>query len=51
MLVLLLLNWTVIAPLVSYFNCGDRIRNASGQQLQPKLSALVGPLFDICIQH
>ncbi|WP_052583937.1 DUF4234 domain-containing protein [Saccharomonospora iraqiensis] len=28
MLVLLLLSWTVIAPLISYYNCGDRIRNA-----------------------
>lgn len=28
MLVLLLLSWTVIAPLVSYYNCGTRIRNA-----------------------
>lgn len=28
MLVLLLLGWTVIAPLVSYYNAGDRIRNA-----------------------
>nr|WP_246195531.1 DUF4234 domain-containing protein [Halopolyspora algeriensis] len=27
-LVLLLLSWTIIAPLVSYYNCGDRIRNA-----------------------
>lgn len=28
MLVLLLLGWTVIAPLISYYNCGTRIRNA-----------------------
>lgn len=28
MLVLLLLGWTVIAPLVSYYNTGNRIRNA-----------------------
>jgi hypothetical protein len=28
MLVLLLLSWTVIAPLVSYYNAGNRIRNA-----------------------
>lgn len=27
-LVLLLLGWTLIAPLVSYYNCGTRIRNA-----------------------
>lgn len=28
MLVLLLLSWTVIAPLISYHNTGARIRNA-----------------------
>jgi hypothetical protein len=28
MLVLLLLGWTFIAPLVSYYNTGNRIRNA-----------------------
>ena len=28
MLVLLFLSWTIIAPLVSYYNCGTRIRNA-----------------------
>ncbi|WP_199432615.1 DUF4234 domain-containing protein [Qaidamihabitans albus] len=28
MLVLLFLGWTAIAPLVSYYNCGNRIRNA-----------------------
>lgn len=28
MLVLLFLGWTFIAPLVSYYNCGQRIRNA-----------------------
>jgi hypothetical protein len=28
MLVLLLLSWTVIAPMVSYYNTGTRIRNA-----------------------
>lgn len=28
MLVLLFLSWTLIAPLVSYYNCGTRIRNA-----------------------
>lgn len=27
MLVLLFLSWTFIAPLVSYYNCGTRIRN------------------------
>jgi Domain of unknown function (DUF4234) len=35
MLVLLLLSWTIIAPLVSYYNCGTRIRDAqraAGQQ-------------------
>ncbi|HET7385036.1 MAG TPA: DUF4234 domain-containing protein [Nocardioidaceae bacterium] len=28
MLVLLLLSWTVVAPLISYYNAGGRIRNA-----------------------
>jgi hypothetical protein len=28
MLVLLFLSWTFIAPMVSYYNCGTRIRNA-----------------------
>ncbi|MEV8609495.1 DUF4234 domain-containing protein [Amycolatopsis sp. NPDC051373] len=28
MLVLLFLGWTVVAPMVSYYNCGNRIRNA-----------------------
>lgn len=28
MLVLLFLSWTFIAPLISYYNCGTRIRNA-----------------------
>jgi hypothetical protein len=28
MLVLLLLSWTIIAPLISYYNAGNRIRNA-----------------------
>lgn len=28
MLVLLLLSWTLIAPLISYYNTGNRIRNA-----------------------
>lgn len=28
MLVLLLLSWTLVAPLVSYYNTGNRIRNA-----------------------
>lgn len=27
-LVLVFLSWTVIAPLISYYNCGARIRNA-----------------------
>ena len=28
LVLLLLLGWTVIAPLISYYNCGTRIRNA-----------------------
>lgn len=28
MLVLLFLSWTFVAPMVSYYNCGTRIRNS-----------------------
>lgn len=46
MLVLLLLSWTVIAPLVSYFNCGRRIANAQrAAGLRPTCSAIVGVLL------
>jgi len=46
MLVLLLLSWTVIAPLVSYFNCGNRIRNAQrAAGFNPSCSAPVGLLL------
>jgi hypothetical protein len=27
-LILIFLGWTVVAPLISYYNCGTRIRNA-----------------------
>jgi hypothetical protein len=43
MLVLLFLSWTVVAPLVSYFNTGNRIadaQRAAGQQ--PTCSAWIG---------
>lgn len=42
-LVLLLLSWTFVAPFVSYYNCGSRIRTAqkaAGQQ--PECSAGLG---------
>ncbi|MGH3931327.1 MAG: DUF4234 domain-containing protein [Pseudonocardiaceae bacterium] len=46
MLVLLLLSWTIVAPLVSYFNCGNRIRNAQrAAGINPSCSALVGLLL------
>lgn len=46
MLVLLFLSWTVIAPLVSYYNCGTRIRNAQrAAGLQATCSAGVGTLL------
>lgn len=46
MLVLLLLGWTFVAPLVSYFNCGNRIRNAQrAAGLIPSCSGLVGLLL------
>jgi len=46
MLVLLFLGWTFIAPMVSYYNTGNRIRtaqNAAG--LRPSCSAGVGCLL------
>ncbi|WP_026455297.1 DUF4234 domain-containing protein [Saccharomonospora iraqiensis] len=46
MLVLLLLSWTVIAPLVSYYNCGNRIRNAQrAAGMQVTCSPVVGLLL------
>lgn len=45
MLVLLFLSWTVIAPLVSYYNCGTRIQNAQrAAGLRPTCSP-VGGMF------
>jgi len=47
-LVLLLLSWTVIAPFVSYYNCGNRIANAQrAAGLQPTCSGLFGMLLMI----
>lgn len=46
MLVLLLLSWTIIAPLVSYYNCGNRIRNAQrAAGFTPSCSAAGGLLL------
>lgn len=46
MLVLLFLSWTVIAPLVSYYNCGTRIRNAQrAAGLQATCSPGIGVLL------
>jgi len=46
MLVLLFLSWTFIAPLVSYYNCGTRIRNAQrAAGLQATCSAGIGTLL------
>ncbi len=46
MLVLLFLSWTVIAPLVSYFNTGNRIRNAQrAAGLRESCSGLIGLLL------
>ena len=46
MLVLLLLGWTVIAPLISYYNCGNRIANAQrAAGLQPTCSGVIGMLL------
>lgn len=46
MLVLLLLGWTVIGPLVSFFNTGNRIANAQrAAGLRPTCSAGIGLLL------
>jgi hypothetical protein len=46
MLVLLLLSWTVVAPLVSLYNTGNRIANAQkAAGLRPTCSAGIGLLL------
>jgi hypothetical protein len=46
MLVLLFLSWTFIAPMVSYYNCGTRIRNVQrAAGLQPTCSPAGGMLL------
>jgi hypothetical protein len=46
MLVLLFLSWTLIAPLVSYYNCGNRIANTQRSAgLQPSCSPVIGLLL------
>ena len=46
MLILLFLSWTVIAPLISYYNCGNRIANTQRSAgLQPTCSPVVGLLL------
>jgi len=46
MLVLLFLSWTVVAPFVSYYNCGQRIREAQrAAGVHASCSAGVGTLL------
>lgn len=46
MLILLFLSWTFIAPLISYYNCGNRIANTQRSAgLQPTCSPVVGLLL------
>ncbi|MFC8178721.1 DUF4234 domain-containing protein [Rhodococcus sp. NPDC057297] len=46
MLVILLLGWTVIAPLVSYFNTGNRIKDAQrAAGIEPTCSPVIGLLL------
>jgi len=46
MLVLLLLSWTFVAPLVSYYNCGTRMANTQRSAgLQPTCSPVIGLLL------
>lgn len=46
LLVLILLGWTAIAPLVSYYRCGTRIRDAQENAgVQPTCSGGLGLLL------
>jgi hypothetical protein len=46
MLVLLFLSWTFIAPLISYYNCGNRIANTQRSAgLQATCSPVAGMLL------
>jgi hypothetical protein len=46
MLVLLFLSWTLIAPLISYYNCGKRIANTQRSAgLPPTCSPVIGLLL------
>lgn len=46
LLVLLLLGWTIIGPLISYYNTGNRIADAQrAAGLQPTCSSVVGLLL------
>jgi hypothetical protein len=46
MLVLLFLSWTLIAPLISYYNCGKRIADTQRSAgLQPTCSPVIGLLL------
>jgi Domain of unknown function (DUF4234) len=46
MLILLFLSWTLIAPLISYYNCGNRIANTQRSAgLPPTCSPVVGLLL------
>ncbi|GHF45647.1 hypothetical protein FHX82_001692 [Amycolatopsis bartoniae] len=44
-LVLLFLSWTLIAPLVSYYNTGNRIRNAQRAAGLPETCSAVGGML------
>lgn len=49
-LVLLFLGWTVIAPLISYYNAGERIRNAQrAAGLRPTCSPLGALLLSLLL--
>ncbi|MGB2951029.1 MAG: hypothetical protein WBB62_08585 [Rhodococcus sp. (in: high G+C Gram-positive bacteria)] len=46
MLVVLLLGWTVIAPLISYYNTGNRIKAAQRTAgIEPTCSPVIGLLL------
>lgn len=49
-LVLIFLNWTIVAPLVSYYNAGERIRNAQrAAGLRPSCSPVVALLLSLLL--
>jgi Domain of unknown function (DUF4234) len=56
LLVLIFLGWTLIAPLVSYYNCGTRIRNAQRaaglpETCSPALACFLAFVFGVNVLY